>query len=192
MPTLAIPYETHEKTIDMGGYTVDRPPGEGWKAVVTAKDQKIEFSRETVDRDGNVLSTKSVLVKVQWAKDKNIWKLNKQEIAKQYFERERAGISFSTLSIYSKMDEDKEKTIYVDNKKLYNVYFKQTTVKGDLAMIAEQSMYLYFPPGYKNDDKFMVFLVSEGYKPERNELADLSVILPVIKSLQIDLEKLNK
>lgn len=192
MSTATKPYVTHEKTIDMGGYTVDRPPGEDWKAVVTANEQKIEFSRKTTDNDGNVLSIKDIIVRVQWAKDESIWKMSEQEVAKEYFDKERLGIRLSTFSMNSKIDEEKEKTIYIDNKKLYNGYFKLTTTKDDLTMIAEQSMYLYFPPGYKNDDKFIVFLLTDGYKPERNDLADLSVILPVIKSLQIDLGKLNE
>jgi hypothetical protein len=41
---LTIPYETHETAIDMGSYAVDRPPGEGWNAVVTGKEQRIDFS----------------------------------------------------------------------------------------------------------------------------------------------------
>ena len=192
MSTATKPYVMHEKTIDMGGYTVDRPPGEDWKAVVTANEQKIVFSRKTTDKDGNILSMKDILVRVQWAKDESIWKMSEQEVAKEYFDKERMGLNYIAFSENLKIDEDTEKTLYIDNKKLYNVYFKQTLIKGDLTMIVEQSMYLYFPPGYTNDDKFLVFLVTESYKPEKNELADLSVILPVIKSLQIDPGKLNE
>jgi len=65
MSTATKPYVTHEKTIDMGGYTVDRPPGEGWKAVVTAEKQRIDFSRETTDGDSNFLSIKAIMVKAQ-------------------------------------------------------------------------------------------------------------------------------
>ena len=175
----------------MGGYTVDRPPGEGWKAVVTEEEQKITFSRGGADGD---VILNEVLVRANWAEDKNLWKLSEQELAKEYFKDERAGIRFGGILMSVKIEEDeyKEETIYVDNKKLYNGYFRYTTEKGDINFIVEQSMYLYFPPGYKNDDKFIVFLVTEAYKPERNELADLSVILPVIKSLQLDLERLNE
>lgn len=60
----------------MGSYTVDRPPGEGWK-VVTANEERIVFSRNTMGDDGSVLLTEGILVKTQWAKAKNIWKLQK-------------------------------------------------------------------------------------------------------------------
>lgn len=183
------PYVTYEKTINMGGYTIDRPPEEGWKTVITAKDQRIDFSRETTDRDGNALSKISIMVRTQWAKDKTIWKLSKKEIANKYLEGERSGLKFSAALGIIKIEDDKEKTIYVDDKKLYNGYIKHTSTKGDV--IIEMNMYLYFPQDYKRDDKFIIFLVSEGYKSERNEPADLSAILPIIKSLQIDLEKLN-
>jgi len=42
------------------------------------------------------------------------------------------------------------------------------------------------------NDKFMVFLVSESYEPDSRESADLSEILPVIKSLKIYLGTLNE
>ena len=96
---LTTTYETHEATIDMGSYTVDRPPGEGWKAVVTAKEQKIEFSRETMGfsritmgDEKSVISREGVMVKTQWARSKYIWKLSEQEVAKSYFENERSGL----------------------------------------------------------------------------------------------------
>jgi hypothetical protein len=177
----------------MGGYTIDRPPGEGWKTVVTAKEQRVEFSRDITDGDGNALSKKLIIVKAQWAKDKNIWRLSKQEIAKKYIEYERSDAElYLELSGVAgiKIVDEKENTIHMDNMKLYRCYGKTISPKGDVIM--ESSMYLFFPPGYKKDDKFIVFYVFDIYKPERIESADLSVILPVIKSLQLDLEKLNE
>lgn len=185
--------------IDMGSYTVDRPPGEGWKAVVTAKEQRIDFSRDTMGfsritmgNEKSILLRESIMVKTQWARDKNIWKLSEQEVAKKYFERERAGLERAVLFGMAKTEHLNENILYIDDRKLYNFYSKQKITNGNKSLFSEQSMYLYFPPGYKNDDKFMVFLVTEAYEPGSRESADLSEILPVIKSLKINLGKLNE
>ena len=189
---LTIPYETHDTTIDMGSYTVDRPPGEGWKAVIADK-QRIDFTRIAMGDDGSVLLAESIMVKTQWTRDKNIWKLSEQEVAKEYFESERAGLVRGVLSgMMDSIEDQTEKIIYIDNRKLYNSYSKHKLTAGKKTFDVEQSMYLYFPPGYKNDDKFMVFLVSEAYEPGSRESADLSEILPVIKSLKINPGKLNE
>jgi hypothetical protein len=105
---------------------------------------------------------------------------------------ERAGLERAVLLGMSKIEDQNEKIIYIDNRKLYNSYSKQKITNANKSLFGEQSMYLYFPPGYKNDDKFMVFLVTEAYEPGSRESADLSEILPVIKSLKINLEKLNE
>lgn len=188
---LTIPYETHDTTIDMGSYTVDRPPGEGWKAVIADK-QRIEFTRKTMGDDGSVLLAEVILVKTQWAKAKNIWKLSEQEVAKEYFEFERAGLERGVSSGILIIEYQDEKIIYIDNRKLYNSYSKQKLTAGKKTFDVEQSMYLYFPPGYKNDDKFMMFLFTVSTDPDSRESADLSEILPVIKSLKINPGKLNE
>ncbi len=183
----------------MGSYTVDRPPGEGWKAVVTANEERIEFSRDTMgfsritmgDKKSFILR-EAIMVRTNWARTENIWKLSEQEVAKSYFENERAGLERHVLLGMAKTVHQTEKIIYIDDRKFYNSYGKHKITNGNKSLFTEQSMYLYFPPGYKNDDKLIVFLVSAGYEPGSRESADLSEILPVIKSLKINLEKLNE
>jgi hypothetical protein len=192
------PYETHEKTIEMDGYTVDRPPGNNWKAIITTKDNKVEFSRKTPGNESDALSNQTIMINENGVTEKSMWKLSKLLIAKEYFRYEQSGLDRGALlrqiEIDESFNESNLKTINVNNKELYNSNTKYKSLKNDYTaiMIIEQSMYLYFPPGYKEDDKFIIFLVSESYPPEMNKSADRSIVFPVIKSLQIDLEKLNE
>lgn len=176
-----------ERTIDMGNYTVDLPPGENWNVKIDRGTDRVRFLKQPKSLfGGGGLPTTMIQVSYNWVTQEKMWQWSEDEIANDYINGEinnsmTAGVFPGSYELH---DVKKDVTI-IDEKKLYTLSYKQMGGEWySTDKISESILYMYFPSNFKEKHMFYLLIITELNKRDRQATTDLTSILPVIRSLQ--------
>jgi len=184
--TTNIDQDRSEQAIDMGNYTVNAPLGEGWKVEVEKDKGAIKFSKQTKSFFGGGLPVTIIHVSRNWVLQEK-WNLSEEEIANDYRTGEAANMMVQGGVFGDYILEDvKNDTMTLDEKNIYTMSYKTTGGKWfGKSKVQEATLYLYFPPDFKEKHAFYIFVMSEVHKRDKDKKTDFTQILPVIKSLRL-------
>jgi len=184
--------QTQDRTINMGYYSVEAPPGEDWqyemnkeKGILICQKLKKWFS-------GRVLG--STLIEVfRNSVAPQGWHLNEEECTDDFRNSEERGMQEEGVKkgLYE-LRNVKKGMETVGDRKLYTMHYETTmTLPGGVwehglaARRAQQVvLYLYFPPDFQARHIFYGFLISEEYERGSLVKVDLTQVHPIIRSFK--------
>jgi hypothetical protein len=176
------------RTIDLGSYTVDLPPGENWNVKIDKNAGRVLFVKKPTSLfGGEGFNETRIQVSYNWVANENMWHLSEEEIANNYRDGEVNNMMMlGVLQGKYELHDVKKSTKHFDGKKLYTLSYKQ--MGGEWIgtdIILESILYMYFPPSFKETHTFYLFLICEVCRLDKRIPADLTAILPVIESLRL-------
>lgn len=180
--------EGAQQRVDVGSFTVDMPPGEGWEAQIEKRSGIVVFRNFKKKVLGKTPTVIWVLLEMQgperWHQTEedfvnDLWSLEEKEVIQR---GEIIGYSIKDI---------KKDTVTINGKRLYTWSYKIEEHRAPLDDLTVQ--YLYFPQDFKETHIFYRFLVSEWFErviPADTGLAisyptDPAKINPVIRGFQI-------
>lgn len=183
--TQGIRPEAGEQTVDMGHYTVNRPPGENWKIETERDKRTVRFLRQPRSLFGGGLPVVMIQVSQNWVVSEK-WSLNEEETANDFRKSELSGmVIMGVLPGNYGLREVRHDTMTIEGRKLYTMSYK--TLGGRLFgtdKIQEATLYLYFPPDFRDSHIFYNFVMSEVHDLQKPRESDPSLIFPVIDSVR--------
>lgn len=167
------------QVIEMKTYTVAVPPGDEWVLQTDEGRTSVEFLRE--EMKGHSTLIKVLLnIPTRW---RNF--LSEEELADDVRSREEKDmIERGVKTGEYKLEEVKKGNADIGGKQLYTMSYR--TVKENKA--AENVLYVYFPPEFREDRIFYEFLISQAYIQDASggvqTTPDMKLVYPVIESFK--------
>lgn len=171
------------QVIEMYGYSVEVPPGKDWEIKTDKVKGSIEFQKFEKNPLGQV--TGVIIINVfQDMLGPEAWQQSEEEIANNIRNFEEKDMIERGVKTEQFILEDMTKDITtIDGKKLYTLSY--TIKERKEPVYAKAVLYLYFPRDFKQRHIIYRFLIHASYEKLSKTKPELTIIHPVINSLQI-------
>lgn len=176
------------RIIDMGSYSVEVPPGEGWKFELAREKGMVKFLKK--------IATEERGVSIQVFQNKispDIWHLSEEQVANDFRNGEEKAMIEEGVkkSVYTLEDVNKEIST-IGEKKVYSMSYKKRMRIGNKPYREVAVLYLYFPDNFKETHAFYCFLFADLHTDIGADKIDLQPVFAVINSLKITSQISNK
>lgn len=184
--TKKIHQHSKEQTIDMGGYTVNIPPGENWDITVYKEASGKEYVEFLKQSKPKALPRTVILVLYNWVAQKDMLQWSEERIADDYRDGEVGDMTLNGVLTGSfELHNVTKDSVILNGKKLYTLSYTTSGGKFGTDKINECILYMYFHPNFKETHKFYLFIFNEVNKKDRPHPPDLTPVHSLIESLHI-------
>jgi len=169
------------RIIDMGSYSVEVPPGEGWKFELAKEKGMVTFLKTIVAQESGV----SILV-FQNKINPDIWHLSEEQVADDFRNsEEKIMIEEGVKKGVYTLEDVKKELITIGEKKVYSMSYRKGMRIANKSYREVAILYLYFPDNFKETHAFYCFLFSNLHTDQSGENFELQAVFSVINSLKI-------
>ncbi len=180
--------EIESPIVDAGYFTVEPPYGL-WSCMANKEIGLIRFSTGKYSVFGGHVGTTWITVFREEVKQE-LWDASEEEVADDFRNQEenRMRLEGGPKGEKYKLEDVKKAITTVGGKKLYFMSYKisrpfKTIFEGPTK--TNDVLYVYFPPGFKENHIFYGFLFSESHATGALVTFDVELIYPVIDSFKI-------